>query len=257
MIRKKMIGLACLLSFSGWILASHAFAITVDDTFTYEGDDYNIYYGIEVTGPYGSEEGDGYWYYNSPGEYQMTVEGNNSPGLVEALIQEYIDPDFEVSSNGKYEYDGGDVGGDTPLYLDFHYSSVENENDGTTYSGTWATYDDPAWDTGVVPQNWQYGDEPAPAEDETTLDFSVVKGGNYFSLYLLDPSVSAGTWNTEGLPKMGGNNSLTSFSHYSGYSGGDGGGGGGTGDPIPEPGTMLLFGTGLFGLGAFLRRKRQ
>lgn len=35
----------------------------------------------------------------------------------------------------------------------------------------------------------------------------------------------------------------------------EGGGGGGAGDPVPEPGTMLLLGTGLLGCGVFLRRK--
>src|SRR5262249_41798942 len=35
-----------------------------------------------------------------------------------------------------------------------------------------------------------------------------------------------------------------------------GGGGGGSGSPVPEPGTMLLVGTGLAGA-ALLRRRRQ
>ncbi|MBW2659612.1 MAG: PEP-CTERM sorting domain-containing protein, partial [Deltaproteobacteria bacterium] len=63
----------------------------------------------------------------------------------------------------------------------------------------------------------------------------------FWSAYLLNDGVSSGQWEFDGHKAL---------SHMSVY--------GSQTAPVPEPATMLLFGTGLIGLvGARIRRKRK
>jgi len=83
-----------------------------------------------------------------------------------------------------------------------------------------------------------------------TINFYSVKASNYYALYYVDPAESTGSWSTYDLwalglgghPKNGGGG--LEISHFSGY-----------GAPVPEPGTIVLLGAGLFGLGIFSRRR--
>jgi hypothetical protein len=75
-----------------------------------------------------------------------------------------------------------------------------------------------------------------------------LKGGEYFSLYLFD--TGGAVWSSLDFSMAGVTNEpLSALSHASLY--------GGTQVTVPEPMGMLLLGTGLLGVGAALRRRRQ
>jgi len=83
---------------------------------------------------------------------------------------------------------------------------------------------------------------PGPAVD---VSFYAVKAGNYFALYLVDPALDSGLWTTADI--LVGNGEIPSISHLDVLTG--------SSTPVPEPATMLLFGTGLAGLAGIARRK--
>lgn len=82
--------------------------------------------------------------------------------------------------------------------------------------------------------------------DSYALDFYAVKGSNEYALYALYPdSLSTGSWTTAHLTNSG---AAVGLSHFSGSV---------VNTPVPEPGTVLLFGTGLAGLAAVGRRRKN
>jgi len=88
------------------------------------------------------------------------------------------------------------------------------------------------------------------------IDFYSVKAGHYFAFYDVNPADSIGSWSTYdiwkiggpgtgGHPKNGGGD--LEVSHFIGYN---------PPAPVPEPGTILLLGAGLIGVGLWGRKRR-
>jgi hypothetical protein len=102
-----------------------------------------------------------------------------------------------------------------------------------TLSGTWAV-------------------DPSPS----TIEFYSVKAGNYFALYAVNPADSTGSWSTFDIWKYLQDNNLPGYqsggfeiSHFTAFNPGSA--------PVPEPGTIVLLGVGLFGLGLFGRKRMK
>jgi len=85
-----------------------------------------------------------------------------------------------------------------------------------------------------------------PATD--VISFYAIKGDNAFAMYQVIPAQNTGSWSTFDLLAYHSSDSL-SISHYTGYNQS-------TSAPVPEPTTILLFGTGLIGLAGISRRRK-
>jgi len=101
-------------------------------------------------------------------------------------------------------------------------------------SGTWAT----------VP----------PLGPDGTISYYVVKAGDYFAMYEVDPAAATGSWSTYDIWSIGGpgtgghppnGGGGLEISHFTGYN---------SGTPVSEPATMFLLGLGLVGLAVAGRR---
>ena len=86
------------------------------------------------------------------------------------------------------------------------------------------------------------------------INFYGVKGSKEWSLYFVDPAAIGGSWTTGHLltpPNVNDASkprNVPGISHFAGSA---------TSSPVPEPGTVLLFGTGLAGLAAVGRRRKN
>ena len=100
------------------------------------------------------------------------------------------------------------------------------------------------------------GNDPgpqAPVNDPDSGVFNPPGGGNGTSA----GSNNSGSGNSGSTGSSGAGNSGSNGGSGSGGSGGGNGGGASGSQPVPEPGTLILFGTGLAGVGASLLRRRR
>lgn len=126
-------------------------------------------------------------------------------------------------------------------YLDSPYdiTILEKVNSPDASSGDLSvSYNDPAtsgtWSTALS--------DPAVA-----VNFYTVKSGTEYALYFVDPALQDGDWVTYHLLNNGGQIPLISHLSASLVPVNE----------VPEPRTMLLFGSGLFGLASMRMRKRK
>ena len=158
------------------------------------------------------------------GEYMFTRDGNdsNDSGLESAINDWFVAEGISYSITLE-EY----AKVDEPATTDGTKLTVTYEDD--MKSGTWET--------------------------DQNVQFYSVKGANEYALYWLgEDGASSGDWWTGHLRTPNGNN-IPSISHLTAYNS--------TGntppptDPVPEPATMLLLGSGLLGSAALSRRRRK
>lgn len=140
--------------------------------------------------------------------------------------------------------------------VDFHDVVIDAVSDlpyPLTLLGKWEvddnSPDDGHWDAGVDPgftgDFWgDSGTWAAPSGFAEILYYSIKTGSSTndggFELYHVEEGGLSGTWNTDGLENR-------NLSHISFWSAGS--------TPVPEPATLLLFGTGLLGMAGFARKR--
>jgi len=143
--------------------------------------------------------------------------------------------EYANSGNFLYISTGNNVGNfaqtteDTlSAFLGYHLDLVEtgiSMTGGGTASGTWQT-----------------------TKTESLIDFYVVKAADAYAMYEVLPADGDGSWSTFDLWNAGyGGNGALEISHFSGYNP--------SSTPVPEPGTMMLFGIGMLGLAVYGKRR--
>ena len=82
-----------------------------------------------------------------------------------------------------------------------------------------------------------------------TISLYAIKASRWYAMYVVDPAASTGSWSTFDLWIQKNAGEVLEISHFNGYDSNQ--------TPVPEPGTVLLFGTGLAGLAAVGRRRKN
>lgn len=160
-----------------------------------------------------------YGYYQNSGDLLFTAYGNNEGAHF---------ADMQAALNGISGYQNVVLSlADVSVTM---FTNSGEETGAASNSGTWA----------VNPLS-------------STIEFYAVKAADAYALYVVDPADNTGSWSTYDVWQMlrfdeknPFNGQSLEISHLTGYN---------PGTAVPEPGMLLLFGTGLLGLGFFGRKK--
>ncbi len=162
--------------------------------------------------------------------------GNNptSLALVEDIVQAYFGSQCTVEEYDRVEEtDGSDA-----TYISPNIEAVGYNGTGSTDEDIFLSSTYGGW--GVI--------DPL---NSTGIDVWMVKASQEFTLWTYGETSMNGYWTTAGLTNA--HLKLHEISHFTAYINDCGG----ENAPIPEPATMLLFGTGLVSLVGFSRKKKK
>lgn len=171
---------------------------------------------------------DAYAYYRNSGDFMYLSSGNNegidfNNGTVELAVESWL-----ITNNFMTAAEQSDFILSTGTVEFTNWDDTLGQfTISATASGTWS----------VTPM----GD---------VINFYAVKTSTAYAMYYVNPAEGTGSWSTYDIFAAGyGGNDPIEISHFTGYNQ--------SSAPVPEPATMLLFGTGLVGLAVSRLRKKK
>ena len=173
---------------------------------------------------------DAYAYYRNSGDLMYLAPGLNNEGVdfnngtVELAVETWLIDNTSMTAADQLDFI---LSTSTVTYTNWDDAAGAFTTSATA-SGTWSV---------------------TPVGD--VINFYAVKSAKAYAMYYVNPAEGTGSWSTYDIFAAGyGGNEPIEISHFTGYNQ--------SSAPVPEPATMLLFGTGIVGLvGSRIRKKKK